>query len=131
MIESSHKLINVMLFQEQLIKYHLIQYSPGQPITLWNINQRENIYKHMVSNYKKNSLPLFVKSTAKCARNLNSNCKWHKKRWARLALTVSSLMNQTGERVRQSSVSSMGGEFTGCWRVEFSVVESSCQVYWM
>lgn len=38
MIESSHKLINVMLFQEQVIKYHLIQYLLGQPITLWNIN---------------------------------------------------------------------------------------------
>lgn len=43
MIESSHELINVMLFQEQLIKYHLIQYLPGQPITLWNINQREHL----------------------------------------------------------------------------------------
>lgn len=32
----------------------------------------------MVSNYKKkNSLPLFVKSVAKRARNLNSNWKCH------------------------------------------------------
>lgn len=46
MIESSHELIDVMLFQEQLIKYHLIQYLPGQPITSWNI------YERMVSNYK-------------------------------------------------------------------------------
>lgn len=49
-----------MLFQEQPIKYELIQCLAGQPITLWNINQNTN--KHMVSNYKKkNSLPLFVK----------------------------------------------------------------------
>lgn len=43
MIESSRELINAMLFQEQPIKYHLIQYLPGQPITLWNINQREHL----------------------------------------------------------------------------------------
>lgn len=55
MIESFHELLSVMLFQEHIIKYHLI--------FIYNIYQanqlpcgtliRENIYKHMVSNYKR------------------------------------------------------------------------------
>lgn len=119
MIESSHELIHVMLFQEQLIKCHFIQANQLPCGTLI----RENTYKHMFSNYrKKNSLPLFVKSAAECGRNLSSNWRWHKKRWVRLALTVSNLMNQTGKRVWQSAVSSMGGEIIGCRRVQFSVV---------
>lgn len=43
MMGSSHELINVMLFQEQLIKSRLIGYLPGQPITSWNIKHREHL----------------------------------------------------------------------------------------
>lgn len=107
-----------MLFREQLIKYHLIRYLLGQPITLGNINQRTFINTCFLITKWKNSPSLFGKSTAKCARNLNSNCKWHEKKNACSALAVSNLMNPAGKWGWQSPVSSMGGGVVCCrvWR---------------
>ena len=130
MIESSRELINVLLFQEQLIKYKLIQCLPGQPITLWNINQ--NIYKHMVSNYKKkNSLLLFVKSVNKCAKNLNTNWKRHVE--AESVISADSERLDESERGAGTSHPSArwgGAEPTSCWRFEFNVEKLfiSCQL---
>lgn len=74
---------SLMLFQEQPVKYHLIQYLPCQPITLWNIIQRTFTNTWFLIT-KKPSLPLFIKCTSKYTRNWNSNCKWQQNWWALL-----------------------------------------------
>lgn len=128
MIESSRELINVNAISGATNQ------EPFNPIFTRPSNylvehqsERTFLNTWFLITKRRTACPYLLKSAAKCARNSNSNWKWHKKRGAWEAPTVNSLMNQSGEWARQSSVSSMQGAITGCCcRAQTSIREMVC-----